>query len=585
MSGFDRCTSHHLKGAVVMPNYLTVESGPERGRRYELARGDHVLGRNPDCHIVIEVGAVSRRHAQITCEDDGHIITDLDSRNGTYVNGEAVQGRRKLAHGDLVRICDVTFSYFGADDSCLDSANESSSKSGQLVVDDMANSTVLSKLDVSSNRGGIRLSASSDAKLAAILEITQRLGQTVAVDDVLPKVLDSLFKIFVQADRAFVILADEHGNLVPRYSKLRRDDDNDTLRISSTIVNEVVESKQAVLSADASSDSRFELSESVANFRIRSMMCAPLIDSSGDVLGVLQIDTNDQKKKFERHDLEVLNSVASSAAIAIENAHLHEQALVQREVERDLEAARVIQQSFLPTARPVLDSYEFFDYYCPASQIGGDYYDYMTLPDGRFAVLIADVVGHGVAAALLMAKLSAEARICLATFPQLDVAVTELNQRFSRSSVSRFATMLVLALDPESHQLTIVNCGHMPPIIRRGDGAIDEPGSELAGIPVGISDDVQYQQCVDQVNEGDLVVLYTDGLNEAMDEQDQWYGMDRIRRFIAESEYSLQRMCQELIDDVRVHAVEGEQDDDMCLVCFGRQAAVTSNEDIRCTVS
>ena len=209
----------------------------------------------------------------------------------------------------------------------------------------------------------------------------------------------------------------------------------------------------------------------------------------------------------------------------------------------------------------------------------------MTLPDGRFAVLIADVVGHGVAAALLMAKLSAEARICLATFPQLDVAVTELNQRFSRSSVSRFATMLVLALDPESHQLTIVNCGHMPPIIRRGDGAIDEPGSELAGIPVGISDDVQYQQCVDQVNEGDLVVLYTDGLNEAMDEQDQWYGMDRIRRFIAESECSLQRMCQELIDDVRVHAVEGEQDDDMCLVCFGRQAAVTSNEDIRCTVS
>jgi len=568
-----------------MPNYLVVESSQESGRRYELGRGQHVLGRNPDCHIVIEAVAVSRKHAQITFDEDGYFVQDLESRNGTYVNEEPVQGTRKLKHGDLVRICDVAFSYFGTEDSCLESSSESSSKSGQLVVDDLANATVLSKLDVSSNRGGIRLSASSDAKLAAMLEITGSLGQTVAIDDVLPKVLDSLFKIFVQADRAFVILADAQGNLVPRYSKLRRDDDNDTLRISSTIVSEVVESKRAILSADASSDTRFELSESVTNFRIRSMMCAPLIDSMGEVLGVLQIDTNDQKKKFEKHDLEVLNSVASTAAIAIENADLHEQALVQREMSRDLEAARVIQQSFLPTVRPTLDAYEFFDYYSPASQIGGDYYDYMTLPDGRLAVLIADVVGHGVAAALLMAKLSTEARICLATFPELDEAVTQLNHRFSRSPVSRFATMLVLALDPTTLQITIVNCGHMPPIIRRKDGSIDQPGGELAGIPIGISDDVQYQKCVDRVDEGDVVVLYTDGLSEAMNEQDEWYSMERVKQFIAGSDFTSQRMGQELIDDVREHAGDGEQNDDMCLVCFGHRAVEALDTDIRHTVS
>ena len=553
-----------------MPNpYLIVESGPDQGSRHDIKDPECVMGRHPDCQVVIEVGAVSRHHAQIVSMDGKHFIEDLNSRNGTFLNDEAIQGRRLLDSGDQLRICDVLFTFnhpkpdVGSDGSSF----------GQLVVDDGATSTIMTKLDVSSNRSGPHLSASADMKLAAMLETTQSLGKAVALDDVLPKVLDSLFKIFIQADRGFIILKDEKGTLIPRWSKLRRVDADDTLRISQTIVEEVIDSKKAILSADAATDTRFDASQSVAEFRIRSMMCTPLVNSEGEAIGVLQIDTLDQRKRFEHEDLEVLSSVAAQAAVAIDNAQLHENALRQRAVERDLELAREVQRSFLPDHRPDFGDVEFFDYYRPASHIGGDYYDYIRLPDGKLAILVADVVGHGVAAAMLMAKLSAEARYALASEASPAAAITRLNEQFCKLHINRFATLILVAIDPATYEMSIVNCGHMPPIIRRQDGSIEEPGSEHAGIPVGINDDVQYRQFTTTLHSGEIVMLYTDGVNEAMNEENECYTIERIRQFVCEQIGSLHRKGQLLIDDVRQHIGDGTQDDDMCLVLFARGVA------------
>ena len=225
----------------------------------------------------------------------------------------------------------------------------------------------MSKLDVSSSsRGGLHVSASAEVKLAAMVEITQSLGRALALDEVLPQVLKSLFKIFVQADRGFIVLQTPDGKLIPRWVRLRREDANDTLRISRTIIRHVMESKEAILSADAASDERFEMSQSIADFRIRSMMCAPLLDNEGNAFGALQIDTLDQRQRFTKEDLELLVSTASQAAIAIQNAQLHEQALKQREMERDMQLASEVQHGFLPDQRPELPGYEFFDYYQPA---------------------------------------------------------------------------------------------------------------------------------------------------------------------------------------------------------------------------
>jgi serine phosphatase RsbU (regulator of sigma subunit) len=311
------------------------------------------------------------------------------------------------------------------------------------------------------------------------------------------------------------------------------------------------------------------MSQSLADFRIRSMMCAPLLDSEGEPLGVIQIDTVDQRKRFEKEDLEILVAVAAQAGIAIDNARMYEQALRQRAVERDLELAHEVQQGFLPRQAPQLPGYSFYDFYKPANHVGGDYYDYIELPDGRIAVVLADVVGHGVAAALLMGKLSAETRYCLASQPDVASALTELNRRFCGPRSDRFVTLVITVLNPKDHSVAIVNAGHMAPIWRRADGTVIDAGEDIASVPIGIMEDIVYLQDVIKLEKGDCLTLYTDGINESMNSQDECFGIERLRKVIAGFQGGLNAACVSLMDEVRRHMGGAPQYDDMCLVAFG----------------
>ncbi len=562
--------------------FLTARNGPESGRRYELKETECIMGRHPDCEVVIDVGAVSRQHAKIICDGADFFVEDMKSRNGTYLNDELIHGRKKLGEGDTLRVCDVAFSFHldqPKTPSTLSSREEGSSSSklrGTVVIDDEmqeSSSTIMSKLDVSTSQGRVQLSASPEMKLNALIEITQNLGKRVALEEVLPGVLDSLFKIFMQADRGFIVMRTEKGELVPMWMKTRREDAEDTIRISRTIVSQVMESKEAILSADAATDTRFEMSQSIADFRIRSMMCAPLLNSDDEAVGVLQVDTLDQRKRFQKEDLEVLASIAAQAGIAIDNAQLHEEALRQREVARDLEVARDVQASFLPQTAPQIEGYSFYDYYQPANHVGGDYYDYIHLPDGRIAVIVADVVGHGVAAALLMAKLSAEARFCLASETAVSTAVNRLNDAMAGLQIDRFVTMIMSVLDPKSHEVTVVNAGHMAPMRRSPDGTLEEPGEDIAGLPLGISDGMEYEELTFKLEPGEMLAMYTDGVNECMDAAGDQYSIERIRELVKSADNTTpDKLGQIIIDDVRSFLGNAMQADDMCLVCLGRTA-------------
>jgi serine phosphatase RsbU (regulator of sigma subunit) len=469
----------------------------------------------------------------------------------------------------------VEFTFYDDESESSSGSHGTGSTFRTVLFDDEAqttSSTIMSKLDVSTQSGRIQLTASPEAKLNALIEITQSLGRAISLDAVLPTVLKSLFKIFVQADRGFIVLRNDEGALIPRWTQTRREDRQDTIRISRTIVNEVMRSKEAILSADAAADSRFEMSQSIADFRIRSMMCAPLLDNNGDAMGVLQIDTVDQRNRFEQEDLEVLASVALQAGIAIENAQLHDAVVRQREVERDLQLAKVVQKAFLPEGRPEIDGYEFFDYYQAANHVGGDYYDYISLPNGRTAVIVADVVGHGVAAAMFMAKLSAETRFCLVSEGTPAAAVTILNHRLSGLQIDRFVTLILVVLDPKTHEATIVNAGHMPPLHRRTDGSVEEPGDDVAGLPVAIADGLEYEQLTIKIEPGETLAMYTDGINEAMDSANNCFGIERIREHVRSGAGSLQELGENIINDVRLWVPrKDQQDDDMCLVCLHRK--------------
>jgi serine phosphatase RsbU (regulator of sigma subunit) len=563
--------------------HLDSLNGPDAGKRYPLENDEATIGRHPECEVSIaDSGRVSRRHAQLIRKGDLWYLKDLGSRNGTFLNGDRIgEELHELKDGDRLRVCDIEFAFYGdvpgkrPSQTATWAAGQDASSLDAVLVDDDAtddsSSTILSKLEITGSEGGVQLTTSLEARLSALIEITRNLGKALALDDVLPQVLNSLFKIFLQADRGFIVLQEEDQSLVPRWTKARKLGHDETIRISRTIVKHVMDSKEAILSHDVTKDDRLDMSQSIAELRIRSMMCAPLLDSEGNALGVIQLDTLDQRKRFQQEDLEVLASVAVQAGIAIHNGQLHDRTLRQKEIEQDLSLANEVQRAFLPMGPPDLEDYEFYDFYRPANHVGGDYYDYVSLPDGRTAVVVADVVGHGVAAAMMMAKVAAEAKFCLASESHPATAVIKLNDRISAMQVERFVTLIMVVLDPTKHEATIVNAGHMAPIWRRVDATLEEPGNELSGLPIGIMEGLTYDQKTIELSHGDMLALYTDGINEAMNPAGKQYTIEKVRKQLLNARGGIEDVGDAIVNDVLQHVGRGPQADDMCLVILRRK--------------
>jgi sigma-B regulation protein RsbU (phosphoserine phosphatase) len=556
---------------------LRALKGLNPGQLFPLESQTAVLGRHPDCDIVLDVKAVSRQHVRISHADGDYYVEDLHSRNGTYLNEQLVEGRRLLSDGDQLRICDLVFVFHKGPPEAAVTAWEQAQgvEATAMMVDDervASSSTVMSKVDISSGAGGLRLAVNAEVKLKALIEIGQHVGKALGLSQVLPKLLDSLFSIFLQADRGFIVLRDRQtGKLVPKAVHHRRDNTAGPIRISRTIVNSVMQTKEAILSADAATDSRFDMAESIVDFQIHSIMCAPLIDSSGQPLGVIQIDTLDQRNRFCGEDLEVLASVACQAAVIVENAQLHEIAVQERVMSRELALAHEVQQGFLPAAPPLVTGYEFFDYYEPANQLGGDYFDYIPLSGGRMAIVLADVSGKGISAALLVARLSAETRYCLASEPNPSAAVARLNKVFCENRwEGRFVTGVMAVLDPVRHEVTIVNAGHMSPLLRRPSGEIEAVGETVTGLPLGVDAAVVYGQHSLTLAPGESLTMYTDGVTDALNAAQQFYGFDRLRGQLQAGEAAVHSLGRKLLDDVQRFVGNQPQTDDMCVACFGR---------------
>ena len=230
-----------------------------------------------------------------------------------------------------------------------------------------------------------------------------------------------------------------------------------------------------------------------------------------------------------------------------------------------------MQRSLLPSRPPEVPGYFFFDYYQAARQVGGDYYDYIPLPGGRHAVIVGDVAGKGMSAALMMARLSADVRFALASEPDPAKAIQLINEGFAHHDwQDRFVTMIAAVLNPRTNEFIMVNAGHMAPLLRRRGGVVEEIGEESAGVPLGVAPGYEYQAYTHTLEPGDVVTMFTDGFNEAMNGQRELYGLDRLKDQIKSPAVSVVDFGQHILEDVRRFVNGVDQSDDMCLVCFGR---------------
>lgn len=552
---------------------LEVEAGALAGKRFHLDVGRTIIGRHPSCGIVIEAVAVSRQHAVIGIEEDTAWIQDLGSRNGTVIDGKAVSGKRILADGEVIIMGDQRLKFSRHAGRPAGSPMAEGESGVTALVDDDGEPMIVAA--VAAGQRPDESGVDHGSMLRASLELDRAIGAAVGLDEVLPRTLDGLFRIFPRAERGFLLLIDPNSHrLVVRASKFGAAVQMGPVILSRSLMDRVVRTQQAVLSADVSNDSRFDLQGSVAECGIRSVMCVPFVRADASVFGVLQIDRGDAREPFQREDLDLLGGLAGQVTRAIEQAQAHEERLAQEHLRRDLELAQRVQQGLLPAHPPEIPGYEAFDYYEPARQISGDFFGYIPLPDRRIAVVLADVSGKGMSAALVMAALSADVRYCLASEPDVARAVSRINESIYRSGwEDRFATMVVAVLDAGTHALTLVNAGHMPPLLRDAGGQVRDVGSEEAGLPLGVDPGQTYESLVLSLESGDTLVCYTDGISEAMDHAQRTYGTDRLRRVVSSATGGAAAVGRQILADVERHAAGQIRSDDICLVCLGRATA------------
>ncbi|OWK42358.1 SpoIIE family protein phosphatase [Fimbriiglobus ruber] len=561
-----------------MPSLILLKSpgGATAGVTYTLAGDLFVIGRDADtCQIVIPNGSVSRKHAQIRRAQGQFLIEDLESRNGTVVNNQKVSAPTPLKNDDRVKICDFLFRFHDDRPTLLRPA-ASAESDDVFEVEEGNNTTVRHSVPRAAAQQIIDTQPAE--RLRALLDISTSLSRTLELEPLLPQIADALFNVFRQADRCFVIMLDAAGRMVPKVVKSRRPGADDDHRFSRTIVKRCLDTSQSYLTEDAAADTDIGPSQSIAEFRIRSVMCVPLIAADGTRLGAMVLDTQSIAAKFREDDLKLLTIVANLASVAIEKAQALT-ALVSREKERkEIEIARKVQVGFLPKAYPGLQGYEFYAHYSPAQSVGGDYYDFIALPRGRVAVVLGDVAGKGVAAALLMAKLSAEVRFCMLTEPDPASAIRLLNEQLIQGGIGdRFVTLAAFIIDPASHQVTVVNAGHVNPLrYRTAAGDLTEVVTNAeSGVPLGAVSGWEYVAKIVPLEVGDTLLVFTDGVTDSENAEGVPFRPDGVRRAVQTdsvigADGRPHGVGDRLVRAVTKHAGGHPQFDDIALVCFGR---------------
>ncbi|MDR2706134.1 MAG: SpoIIE family protein phosphatase [Planctomycetaceae bacterium] len=537
------------------------------------------IGRYADCEICLDHNGVSREHARLIREKNAYYIEDLKSRNGTFLNDKQVTVKTRLHEGDLLRFCDVEliFSFDDANLANQDSSIHSISDQSRAYVDDSEigadnTYTVKSQIKLADKRP-VLTSANAAVKLQAMIDIGRNLG--AAVDQVLPQLVQNLLKIFLQADCAYILLNDPATNRLELKAFQHRDPNNqDSFRISRSILEKVAQSKAAILSDDVANDSRFEPSESIVNYSIYSIMAAPVMDyDQSEVLGVIQVDARSTGRKFTYEDLDLLVSLAYQVAVSYQNAKLHEIAMTEKILEREMNIANTVQRGLLPLTPPTIPNYGFYDFYRPAKYLGGDYYDYIMLPDGRLVFALGDVSGKGVAASLLMAKLSAEVRSGLIIESTFEATVQRLNRVFCEPRWdNRFITFFFGVLNPATNEIVFHNAGHLPPILVSPDGNVTMLGEPKIGLPLGVMDDTEYPESSFVIQNGQTLVIISDGITDAMNAQGQYFTTEGVLNYLKKVRTeSVPEFGKNLINAIHSFVGREPQSDDQSLIVLGRR--------------
>ena len=506
---------------------IKLRVAPVQGEPFEHPfEGDSlVLGRASTSDLVLEDRFLSRHHSRLFRDGSQLFIEDMGSRNGTLLNGQKIHAPMPVGPGDVVKISGSVVSIVDASAPAAVAPPPMSgfgdhtifrSASGMLQSHAVADSRQLV------GEEALRRYAE---RLNLINEVHRALGESMELEELLELILERVFD-HLQPEQGAIYLKSDDSELERAASRALPGIESSTF-YSQSLVNEVTEKGVAALVLDVESDERFAAAHSILATGIRSLVAAPLLDGKG-TLGMIVLSSRVGVRQFSEGDMELLVSLASIAALRLRNVSLLAEAAERRRLEQELALGRRIQVALLPDSLPEIEGYALHAGNVPSRGVSGDYYQVLERNDGRECVLmIADVSGKGIAASLLTASLEALAAVPIEDgLPPEGICQRLSRLLYRRTPPEKYATAFLAILEPASGTLRYTNAGHNPGLIVRATGEAETLGP--TGTPIGLLPEAAYLAAETRLAAGDTLILYTDGITEPTDPDDEEYGLERL---------------------------------------------------------
>lgn len=490
-----------------------------------------VVGRSSDADLQVDDKYLSRKHAKLIHRDGGWWIEDLGSRNGTKLNGRFVDEPTLLTAGDELRLCQSSI-VFDADEAAVSSsATRSDFHEPQTRFLSASELTRLGSPQLTASLDSVDELRRQAERLHLLNDIHRVLDQSMELDGVLDLILDRVFDTLSPGE-ALIYLRQPDGTY-ERVAQRSADKLDAEHLYSETLIREVAEKGMAALVTDMGIDPTFAPAESILAAGVMSLVAAPLLDAEGS-LGMIALTSTRATGLFDENDLELLVSLASIAAMRIRNVALAEraaeEAAARGRLEEELNLARQIQVALLPRALPEVEGYELYGGNIPSRGISGDYYTVVQRSEGgEFVLMMADVSGKGMAASLLTFSLEALAAGPIDNGQPADEICRRVCRRlYKRTLPAKYATLFLAVLDPAAHTLSFCNAGHNAGLLLDAGGSVRH--LESSGPPVGLMPEGSYDAQTVDLAPANLLILYTDGITEASDPDDEEYGIERLAK-------------------------------------------------------
>jgi serine phosphatase RsbU (regulator of sigma subunit) len=552
-----------------MEHHILVLAGrvADQDARFELSEGLHVLGRAADCDVVLAESSISRRHAELEYASGRARVRDLGSHNGTRVNGNLIDGWRTIGPGDQVVLGRASFTVGGGLDSqaLMTIVGDNQSNGVAITWQEATGRGAKSGMSGTTARG-----SGKRAELFTVLaEAGSLLISTGAPEDLFEPILD-LVDAAAAPERALIVLLDESsGEPHVRASRVRGGGAAPNLMLSRTVVKRVLGERVSFLIEDAQHDAAFQSQMSIVSQGVRTAMAAPLFDNE-NVIGLLYADSADMHDRYTTDELKAFSLLANCVAVALSQARYRVIESEKQRLETELGAARRIMGTLLAEETPTVAGWELVTHLVSCTEVGGDLYDIVVLPDGRVLVVVGDVSGKGLGAALLVSSLLPLLRGLAGPGMEPSALVARLDEvLFAVTEPIRYATLFLGVLDPATGHLAYVNAGHNPPYLVRADGTVEElpPG----GPPVALLGEGDWKCREVTLAAGDLLALYSDGIPEAWNAEDEDYTDARLRDLLAASRtLPLGGIRDKVLADLATFVAEAPVSDDITLVLLRR---------------